>query len=116
MRSIARTDLKVFPLCLGGNVFGWTADEPTSFAVLDAYREAGGNFIDTADSYSSWVDGHHGGESEVIIGRWLAKRGCRDQIIIATKVGRKPDRRGLSPATIRAGLEELAAAPGRRPH
>ena len=68
--------------------------------------EAGGNFIDTADSYSSWVDGNHGGESEEIIGRWLAKRGCRDEFIIATKVGRKPDLKGLSPATIRAGLED----------
>lgn len=106
MRRLGATDLEVFPLCLGGNVFGWTADERASFAVLDAYAAAGGNFIDTADAYSAWVEGHRGGESETIIGRWLAKRGNRDRMIIATKVGRKPDRKGLSAATIHAAVEE----------
>jgi aryl-alcohol dehydrogenase-like predicted oxidoreductase len=81
MNRIGGTDLEVFPLCLGGNVFGWTADEATSFAVLDAYTAAGGNFIDTADSYPQWADGCQGGESETIIGRWLARRGRRDDVI-----------------------------------
>jgi len=82
MASLGRTDLDVFPLCLGGNVFGWTADEPQSHAVLDAYTSAGGNFVDTANSYLV----EHGG-SETIIGRWLAARGNRDAIVLATKVG-----------------------------
>jgi aryl-alcohol dehydrogenase-like predicted oxidoreductase len=86
-RPLGRTDLEVFPLCLGGNVFGWTADEAQSFEVLDAYVEAGGNFIDTADQYSNWVPGHKGGESETVLGRWLRDRGNRDQIVLATKVG-----------------------------
>jgi aryl-alcohol dehydrogenase-like predicted oxidoreductase len=87
-------------------VFGWTADEQSSYTVLDAYAEAGGNFIDTADSYSAWVPGHGGGESETIIGRWMAARRNRDRIVIATKVGQKPDRRGLSAENIRAAAEE----------
>ena len=74
VRNIPGTDLAVHPLCLGTNVFGWTADESESFAVLDAYRAAGGNFVDTADGYSQWVLGNRGGESEEIIGRWMAKR------------------------------------------
>ena len=82
MASLGRTDLGVFPICLGGNVFGWTADEPQSRAVLDAYTAAGGNFVDTANSYLV----EHG-RSETIIGRWLADRGNRDQIVLATKVG-----------------------------
>jgi aryl-alcohol dehydrogenase-like predicted oxidoreductase len=82
MVSLGRTDLDVFPLCLGGNVFGWTADEPQSRAVLDAYTAAGGNFIDTANSYLV----EHG-RSETIIGRWMAERANRDQIVVATKVG-----------------------------
>jgi aryl-alcohol dehydrogenase-like predicted oxidoreductase len=82
MASRGRTDLDVFPICLGGNVFGWTADEPQSRAVLDAYAAAGGNFIDTANSYLV----EHG-QSETIIGRWMADRGTRDQIVVATKVG-----------------------------
>jgi aryl-alcohol dehydrogenase-like predicted oxidoreductase len=102
MNRIGGTDLEVFPLCLGGNVFGWTADEPSSFAVLDAYVEAGGNFIDTADSYCEWAEGGRGGESETIIGRWLARRGARDDVIIATKVGQAPGREGLAAANIRA--------------
>jgi aryl-alcohol dehydrogenase-like predicted oxidoreductase len=77
----------VFPLCLGGNVFGWTADEATSYAVLDGYHEAGGNFVDTANTYSAWVPGNQGGESEEILGRWMKDRGVRDEIVVATKVG-----------------------------
>src|SRR5690348_2669031 len=105
MNRIGGTDLEVFPLGLGGNVFGWTADEATSFAVLDAYTGAGGNFIDTADSYPQWADGCQGGESETIIGRWLARRGRRDDVIIATKVGQSRHHPGLSPATIRSAAE-----------
>ncbi len=101
MRAIGRSDLEVFPLCLGGNVFGWTADAPTSFDILDAFVGAGGNFIDTADGYSRWVPGHVGGESETIIGEWLTRRGIRDDMVIATKVGKKPDLLGLAPDTIR---------------
>ena len=106
MRNISSTDLVVHPLCLGGNVFGWTADEAQSFAVLDAYAAAGGNFVDTADGYSQWVPGHRGGESEEIIGRWMAKRGNRDGIVLATKVGSKHDRKGLAAANVRAATEE----------
>ena len=79
MTKLGSSDLDVFPLCLGGNVFGWTADARQSFAVLDAYAAAGGNFIDTADSYSAWVPGNTGGESEAIIGEWMAERGNRDR-------------------------------------
>jgi aryl-alcohol dehydrogenase-like predicted oxidoreductase len=91
MRALATTGLQVHPLCLGGNVFGWTADEAASFAVLDRYREAGGNFLDSADMYSSWAPGNEGGESETIIGRWIADRGVRDEMVIATKVGMHDD-------------------------
>ncbi|WP_434452161.1 aldo/keto reductase [Lentzea sp. E54] len=87
MSILSTTDLDVSRLCLGGNVFGWTAAEHQSFAVLDAYVEAGGNFVDTADSYSAWAEGNSGGESETIIGRWLARRGRRDDVVVATKVG-----------------------------
>ncbi|MEV7968800.1 aldo/keto reductase [Sphaerisporangium sp. NPDC088356] len=105
MRNIDKTDLSVFPLCLGGNVFGWTADRDTSFAVLDAYAEAGGNFIDTADSYSAWIPGNEGGESETIIGEWMAERGNRDSLVVATKVGQQPGAEGLSAANIRSSAE-----------
>ncbi|MFB6891939.1 aldo/keto reductase [Kitasatospora sp. NPDC056327] len=105
LRKIGTSDLEVFPLNLGGNVFGWSADEPTSFAVLDAYAAAGGNFVDTADSYSMWVPGNQGGESEVIIGNWLAARGNRDSVVVATKVSNHPQYRGLAPANIRAAAE-----------
>lgn len=98
-------DLQVFPLCLGGNVFGWTADEAASFAVLDAYAEAGGNFVDTADMYSAWVPGHVGGESEAILGRWMKARGCRERMVIATKVGQLRGLEGLSATTIRTAAE-----------
>ena len=87
MTTLGSSDLDVSPLCLGGNVFGWTADEADSFAVLDAFVAAGGNFIDTADVYSAWVPGHKGGESEAIIGQWMAARANRDSVILATKVG-----------------------------
>jgi aryl-alcohol dehydrogenase-like predicted oxidoreductase len=86
-RKLGRTGLTVAPLALGGNVFGWTVDEPTSFRLLDAFVGAGFNLIDTADSYSRWVTGHVGGESETIIGRWIAQRGRHDDVVIATKVG-----------------------------
>src|SRR5918998_1470358 len=95
--------MEVFPLCLGGNVFGWTADEDASFAVLDAYVQAGGNFIDTANGYSRWVPGHDGGESERVIGDWLEKRGNRDDVVIATNLGSEG---GLDPDNIRARAEE----------
>jgi aryl-alcohol dehydrogenase-like predicted oxidoreductase len=87
MTTLGNSGIDVFPLSLGGNVFGWTADEDQSLAVLDAYAEAGGNFLDTADVYSAWAEGNSGGESETIIGRWLAKRTDRDQLVVATKVG-----------------------------
>jgi aryl-alcohol dehydrogenase-like predicted oxidoreductase len=87
-RPLGRSALQVSPLCLGGNVFGWTADERTSFAILDAWVEAGFNFIDTADVYSKWAPGHKGGESETVIGRWLKQGGGRrEKVVIATKVG-----------------------------
>ncbi len=105
MSKLGTTDLDVYGLCLGGNVFGWTADEETSFAVLDAYAAAGGNFIDTADAYSSWVNGE-GGQSETILGRWFAARGNRSSIVLATKVSKKPSRPGLSAANIRAAADE----------
>jgi aryl-alcohol dehydrogenase-like predicted oxidoreductase len=94
----------VFGLCLGGNVFGWTIDEERSFEVLDAYVAAGGNFIDTADSYGRRGPGG-AGESERIIGRWMAARGNRDQLVIATKVGMSAELRGLSATTVRTGAE-----------
>lgn len=106
LRTLGSSDLEVFPLALGGNVFGWTADEAQSFAVLDAYTAAGGNFIDTADVYSAWVPGNKGGESETVIGSWLAARGNRSDVVIATKVGAHPDYKGLSANTIKSGAEE----------
>ncbi|WP_020601612.1 aldo/keto reductase [Spirosoma spitsbergense] len=97
-RIIGSSDLSVAPLAFGGNVFGWTADESTSFQLLDAFVEAGFNLIDTADVYSHWVPGNKGGESETIIGNWLKKSGKRDQVIIATKLGAEmaPNKKGLS--------------------
>lgn len=105
MARIGTSDLDVFPLALGGNVFGWTADEAQSFAVLDAYAAAGGNFVDTADGYSAWVPGNSGGESETLIGKWLASRGNRDAIVVATKVSSHPDFKGLRADNIRAAAE-----------
>ena len=99
--------LEVSPLCLGGNVFGWTADEATSFKLLDAFIAAGFNFVDTADSYSTWAPGHAGGESETVIGNWLKSRGQRDRVIIATKVGSEVmGRKGLSKAYILSEVEQ----------
>jgi aryl-alcohol dehydrogenase-like predicted oxidoreductase len=106
MAKIGSSDLDVSRLCLGGNVFGWTADRDTSFAVLDAYVAAGGNFIDTADSYFWRKPGNTGGDSEKIIGEWLASRRNRDRVVIATKVGSWPQRPGLSPANITAAVED----------
>ncbi|MFE6776377.1 aldo/keto reductase [Streptomyces sp. NPDC057702] len=99
-------DIEVSPLALGGNVFGWGADRAQSFAILDAYTGAGGNFVDTADVYAAWVPGNSGGESETIIGDWLAARGRRDDVVIATKVGNGvPERPGLRAEVITAGVE-----------
>ncbi|MGW6024333.1 aldo/keto reductase [Streptomyces sp. NPDC055099] len=106
LRKLGSSDLEVFPLALGGNVFGWTADQAQSFDVLDAYTAAGGNFIDTADVYSAWAPGNKGGESETVIGNWLAARGNRSDVVLATKVGAHPDFKGLSANTIKAGAEE----------
>jgi aryl-alcohol dehydrogenase-like predicted oxidoreductase len=103
---IPRTELDVHPLCLGGNVFGWTADTPTSHAVLDAYRAAGGNFVDTADSYTWRVEGNTGGDSERVLGEWLAARGVRDDVVVATKVGSWPERPGLAPDNLRAACDD----------
>ncbi|WP_378099073.1 aldo/keto reductase [Cellulomonas sp. T2.31MG-18] len=102
--QVGHSDLAVLPLALGGNVFGWTADEATSLDVLDAFVDAGGSMVDTADGYSHWVPGHTGGESETIIGRWLARRGRRDDVVVATKVSRHPDFLGLAPDTIRGAV------------
>ncbi len=106
-RRLGSTDLKIAPLVLGGNVFGWTADKAASFAVLDAFVAGGGTMIDTADMYSSWVDGHEGGESETMIGDWLRTSGRRDDVLIATKVGMLPGEGGekLQPARIAAAAE-----------
>jgi aryl-alcohol dehydrogenase-like predicted oxidoreductase len=101
---LGNTELDVFGLCLGGNVFGWTIDEERSFEVLDAYVRAGGNFIDTADSYGRRGPGGPG-ESERIIGRWMAARGNRDELVIATKVGMAPDLKGLSEKNVLSGAE-----------
>ncbi len=106
MAKISTTDLDVFPLALGGNVFGWTANQEESFAVLDAYAAAGGNFIDTADMYSAWAPGNSGGESETIIGRWMKARGNRDRMIIGTKVGMLESLSGLSANTIPVAAEQ----------
>ncbi|MFC4167770.1 aldo/keto reductase [Teichococcus aestuarii] len=109
LRELGRSGLRVSPLCLGGNVFGWTANEADSFRLLDRFVEAGGNFIDTADVYSVWAPGHQGGESERVIGNWLAQGGGRrEKVVIATKVGMElaPDRKGLAAAYIRRAVED----------
>jgi aryl-alcohol dehydrogenase-like predicted oxidoreductase len=106
MINLANTDLTVYPLCLGGNVFGYSADKQNSEAVLSFYADNGGNFIDTADMYSQWAPGHIGGESERIIGDWMAKRGNRQKMIIATKVSKLDTRPGLKAANIRAACDE----------
>lgn len=104
MTRIGTSDLDVLPLSLGGNVFGWTADRDTSFAVLDAFVDGGGDFIDTADSYSAWVPGNEGGESETIIGEWLASRKPAG-VVVATKVSQHPDFRGLAASNVRRAAE-----------
>jgi aryl-alcohol dehydrogenase-like predicted oxidoreductase len=106
MINLANTDLTVYPLCLGGNVFGYSADKQNSEAVLSFYADNGGNFIDTADMYSQWAPGHIGGESETIIGDWMAKSGNRQKMIIATKVSKLDTRPGLKAANIRAACDE----------
>jgi len=105
MVQIGPTDLDAFPLVLGGNTFGWTSDEQQSGAVLDAFVDAGGSFVDTADQYSQWAPGHSGGESETVLGNWLAQRGNRESVIIATKVGKREGHIGLSPDNIRASVD-----------
>ncbi|OWP63207.1 alcohol dehydrogenase [Hymenobacter amundsenii] len=107
-RELGRSGLRTAPLVLGGNVFGWTADEATSFRVLDAFVAGGGNAIDTANVYSAWAPGHQGGESEAVIGKWLKQRGRRDEVLILTKVGMKmgDGRQGLGKAYIKTAVEE----------
>ncbi|MDF5731471.1 MAG: aldo/keto reductase [Rhizonema sp. PD38] len=107
-REIGRSGLEVSPICFGGNVFGWTLNEATSFEILDAFVADGGNFIDTADVYSTWVPGNQGGESETILGKWLKQRRNRDQVVIATKVGNDmgPKGKGLSRVHIIQGVED----------
>jgi aryl-alcohol dehydrogenase-like predicted oxidoreductase len=106
MINLANTDLTIYPLCLGGNVFGYSSDKQNSEAVLSFYADNGGNFIDTADMYSQWAPGHIGGESETIIGDWMAKRGNRQKMIIATKVSKLDTRPGLKAANIKAACDE----------
>ncbi len=108
--TLNKTDLNVHPLCLGGNVFGWSADEAQSFAVLNAYTEHNGNFIDTADVYSEWKDGNTGHDSESILGKWMKQRGNRSEIVIATKVAKLSTRPGLSAANINAAVEDSLRA------
>src|ERR1700688_4076028 len=106
-RELGKTGIEVAPLALGGNVFGWTVDEPTSFELFDAFVDKGFNLIDTADMYSNWVPGHKGGESETIIGKWLAKTGKRKDLILATKVGIEmgEGKKGLKAAYIRQAVD-----------
>jgi aryl-alcohol dehydrogenase-like predicted oxidoreductase len=105
MITLPKTNLQVFPLCLGGNVFGWSADITQSFEVLDAYFSRGGNFIDTADAYSAWVQGNRGGESETIIGEWMRVRQNRDSVVVATKAGKLPTYEGLKPTKLVEAVE-----------
>lgn len=105
MTTLGNSGIEIFPLALGGNTFGWTSDEAESHAVLDAYVEGGGNFIDTADGYSAWVEGNSGGESEAIIGNWLAGRGNRADVVLGTKVSQHPDFRGLAPSNVAAAAD-----------
>ena len=107
LRPLGRSGLEVSPICLGGNVFGWTVDEAMSFRLLDAWVDAGMNFVDTADVYSRWVPGHAGGESETIIGKWFRQSGKRDRVVLATKVGKPMGDadKGLSKAYIRRAVE-----------
>jgi len=104
--ALGKTDLQIHPLCLGGNVFGWSATAKESELVLDAYCDAGGNFIDSADMYSQWLEGNVGGESETIIGDWMKSRGNRSDIIVATKVAKLTTRPGLAAANIAGAAED----------
>lgn len=104
--TVPGTDLEITPLNLGGNTFGWTSDTEESFAVLDAFLAAGGNFIDTADMYSQWGEGHSGGESETVLGQWFAERGNRDQVVLATKVGALQGAEGLAHDTVVSNLDD----------
>ena len=106
MATIGSSGIEVSELCLGGNVFGWTADRDSSFAVLDAFAAAGGTFVDTSDSYFWRAPGNEGGESETIIGEWLAARGRRDDMVVATKVGSWPKHKGLSAANIAEACDD----------
>src|SRR5437660_7768659 len=107
-RKLGNSGIHVHPLCLGGNVFGWTADEPTSFKILDGFLDAEFEFIDTADMYSTWVPGHKGGESETILGKWMRQRGNRKKVVLATKCGLPmgPDKQGLSKKYILQAAED----------
>jgi aryl-alcohol dehydrogenase-like predicted oxidoreductase len=107
-RKLGKSNIEIAPLALGGNVFGWTADEPTSFRLLDAFVDAGLNLIDTADVYSVWVPGHQGGESETVIGNWLKRSGRRKDVIVATKVGNvmSPEKKGLAKPYILRAVED----------
>lgn len=105
LRQLGRSGLSVAPLAFGGNVFGWSVDEPRTFELLDAFVDAGLNLIDTADVYPAWVPGNRGGESETIIGKWLKRSGKRDKVLIATKVAKWVEQRGLAPVNIRQAVE-----------
>src|SRR5215475_9122156 len=111
-RKLGLSKIAITPLMLGGNVFGWTADEKASFAVLDAFVDGGGDAIDTADVYSAWVPGHQGGESESVIGRWLKASGKRNKVVIGTKVGMWPKRIGIKRDNIVAACEDSLARLG----
>lgn len=107
-RTLGGTDIQIAPLVFGGNVFGWTADEPTSFRLLDAFTDAGFNGIDTSDNYTAWIPGNTGGDSERVIGKWLKQTGKRDKVVIATKVGGKfsEEKKGLKKAYILQSIED----------
>lgn len=104
-RELGRSGLQVHPIAFGGNVFGWSADEKATFALLDAFVDAGFNLVDTADAYSAWVPGNQGGESETLIGRWFARSGKRDKVVLATKVAKWSEQPGLSADNITAAVE-----------
>ncbi|HEV2620837.1 MAG TPA: aldo/keto reductase [Frateuria sp.] len=105
LRPLGRSPLSIAPLAFGGNVFGWSVDQPRAFELLDAFVDAGFNLIDTADVYPAWVPGNRGGESEAIIGRWLKASGKRDKVVIATKVAKWAEQPGLSPVNIQQAVE-----------
>src|SRR5690554_3340118 len=111
-KPLGQSGLKIAPLVFGGNVFGWTADEERSFQLLDRFLEQGFNAIDTADVYSAWAPGLSGGESETVIGKWLKKRGRRDEVVLMSKVGMLEQRKGLSAANIEAAIDDSLARLG----